>query len=222
MKKILLLIVAAMMAVGMEVRAEDEGVIKTWIDGVRYALYESPYTGEKMAYVIHTGDDKTEQSSYTGDIVIPETVTYEGVDYTMRYVEDNSFMKSTITSIDLPSTVTTIYEKAFLDCMNLQRMVVRATTPPKSRIWSQPYDFDQVFGSLDPDQLHVFVPVGCIETYQQSNQYWNAVMHYHEIGDPEGVENVQVSGKAHKKIVNGVLLIEQDGKLLNVLGVQVK
>ena len=217
MKKVLLLIVAALMAVGMEMRAEDVDVIKVTIDGVRYAAFYSQWYGN-VAYVIHTEDDLTKPSGYTGDIVVPATITHEGVEYNVRYVDEFAFYESTVTSVDLPASIATFYEHCFMDCMNLQRMVIRAEEPPKSRIWTQPYTFLAIFGDLDPDQLHVFVPAGCIEVYQESDHWWNEVRHYHEIGDPEGVENVPVSGKAHKKIVDGVMLIEQDGKVFNVLG----
>lgn len=53
------------------------------------------------------------------DVVIPETVTFGNVEYTVKAVGDFAFMQSSITSIKLPSQVTKIEMNALYLCENL-------------------------------------------------------------------------------------------------------
>jgi hypothetical protein len=57
----------------------------------------------------------------SGEVVIPETVTYDGVTYTVTGIETRAFLDITsITSIVLPSTVRTFGKSAFNRCTNLE------------------------------------------------------------------------------------------------------
>lgn len=59
-------------------------------------------------------------ASYSGDVVIPSTVTYEGVEYTVREIRDFAFSFCTeLTSVYIPNTVRTIGEYAFRGCTSL-------------------------------------------------------------------------------------------------------
>lgn len=63
--------------------------------------------------------------SCTGDIVIPEYVTYEGVDCVVKEVGEKAFYDcGTITSIVLPEGVTSIGKSAFFDCYMLTSIVL--------------------------------------------------------------------------------------------------
>lgn len=223
MKKFLLLIMAAMMAVGMEVRADD-GEVETWIDGVRYVVFQSPYPPyDYLAYVIHTSDELTEPSSYTGDIVIPDTVIYESVGYRVKNIYESAFSQSTITSIDIPASVTVINKEAFYNCMSLRKIISRGATPPRSQIISNPDLYQEVFGSLDPSLVDVYVPKGYIEAYQNSGLFWEAFTKYHEIGEEEGIENVQrEDAKTRKVIYNGQVYILQEGQTYTLTGKEIK
>lgn len=61
---------------------------------------------------------------YTGDIVIPEKITYEGVDYPVTEIGMSTFSGSTITSLSLPNTITTIGMGAFSKCTTLHELVL--------------------------------------------------------------------------------------------------
>lgn len=61
---------------------------------------------------------------YTGDIVIPEKITYEGADYLVTEIGSYTFSKSTITSLTLPNTITQIGMFAFSKCTTLHELVL--------------------------------------------------------------------------------------------------
>lgn len=57
---------------------------------------------------------------YAGDVVIPETVTYDGITYTVTQIGFWAFKDCTeLTSISFPSTLTFIGERAFEGCTSL-------------------------------------------------------------------------------------------------------
>ncbi len=56
-----------------------------------------------------------------GDVIIPETMTYNGVTYTVTGLADEAFYGcSSITSVVLPPTLTNIGYNVFMECENLQ------------------------------------------------------------------------------------------------------
>ena len=58
--------------------------------------------------------------SYTGIVVIPESVTYNGTTYSVTAIGDDAFFGCTgLTSITLPNSVTTIGDYAFYRCTGL-------------------------------------------------------------------------------------------------------
>ena len=63
---------------------------------------------------------------YVDDIVIPETVTYKGITFTVTAVGDRAFANSQglLTSVIVPNTVTTIGELAFASCPYLHTVVL--------------------------------------------------------------------------------------------------
>ena len=94
------------MAIPVTVLAGEE----VTIDGIKYDLV----TKAKQATVI-AGDEK-----YTGDVVIPATVTYNNVIYNVTSIGYQAFYYcSGLTSIDIPSSVTSIGSSAFYYCSGL-------------------------------------------------------------------------------------------------------
>ena len=58
--------------------------------------------------------------SYSGDIIVPEKVMNEGVEYTVTQVGDFAFYGSySLTSVDLPNTITRLGTSSFLRCRSL-------------------------------------------------------------------------------------------------------
>lgn len=81
------------------------------IDGLNYSLNEDAKTATVIA---------NSSSTYTGDIVIPSTVTYNGDTYNVTAVGDKAFDKSTITSVVISEGVLTLGESSFDNCKSLK------------------------------------------------------------------------------------------------------
>jgi len=77
-------------------------------------------TGENKTCIVTSGDDQ-----YSGDVAIPETVSYEGQTYTVTAVGTDAFAGNTeLTSVTVPSTVTTICSGAFSGCTSLANVTL--------------------------------------------------------------------------------------------------
>ena len=65
-------------------------------------------------------------NTYVGDIVVPETVTYEGVTYTVTAIGEIAFggCEGQLNSVIVPNTVTTIGESAFASSPHLSLVIL--------------------------------------------------------------------------------------------------
>ena len=64
-------------------------------------------------------------NKYTGNVVIPEKVTYENVEYSVTSIGESSFANcSGLTSITIPNSVTIIGESAFWYCSGLTSITI--------------------------------------------------------------------------------------------------
>ncbi|MBR5846332.1 MAG: leucine-rich repeat domain-containing protein [Bacteroidaceae bacterium] len=111
MKKSLLLLVAALTTLVASAQTKVE------INGIWYNLVSKA----KQAEVTFKGDSYYEyDDEYSGSIIIPATVTYEGVNYSVTSIGECAFMYCySLTSITLPESVTSIGEGAFSRCTSL-------------------------------------------------------------------------------------------------------
>lgn len=76
----------------------------------------------------YTGHYNDSESLKDRDIVIPSTITYNNVEYTVTAIGDKAFYDSEnsvlMSSITIPSTVTSIGELAFYKCTNLTSIII--------------------------------------------------------------------------------------------------
>lgn len=90
------------------------------VNGINYTTA----TGQKATVAKYTIDKTTtpyDTLYYEGDIVIPEVITYEGVDYTVVATAANSFLDcKNLTSLVLPNTCVTIGRNSFKGCTSLK------------------------------------------------------------------------------------------------------
>ncbi|MBR5434795.1 MAG: leucine-rich repeat domain-containing protein [Bacteroidales bacterium] len=98
-------------------------------DGIYYYLYE--YENTKVADVTWENSDMNSslgpniEGLYSGDIIIPESVTYEGETYSVTSIYDRTFYNCTnLTSITIPNSVTSIGYEAFLGCSSLTYVTI--------------------------------------------------------------------------------------------------
>ena len=108
-----------------------------------------------IAYNINLKTGLTEVTSnafhpYSGDIVIPETIVYDGIKYTVTSIGGGAFSQRNITSITFPNSITSIGPSAFSYCNVLDSVVIpeRVTIIP-----------DMAFASSE-SLRHVILPEG--------------------------------------------------------------
>ena len=86
-------------------------------DFYMYGIYYNITDSEKLTVeVTYRGSSPT--SSYSGDVVIPETVTYGSKTYSVTSIGDRAFYYycTSLTSVTIPNSVTSIGNSAFYDC----------------------------------------------------------------------------------------------------------
>ncbi len=84
------------------------------INGIKYELIKKA----KSAKVIRGGN-------YYGDVSIPSTFEYEGIEYSVTRIEDYAFSDCmSMTSIEIPSTLISVGYMAFFYCRNLSKVII--------------------------------------------------------------------------------------------------
>ena len=109
-------------ACGEDIEVEEERLVfdpfDARIDGICYLLS----TDAKTA-VVTTGD-----TFYRDDVVIPETVVYEGVTYRVMAIASEAFSGCrNLRSVRISDGVAVIGESAFLECSSLETIVLPAS-----------------------------------------------------------------------------------------------
>ena len=115
MKKsiITLLLIILMSMVGVRAFAYDIAVKNA--DGV--TIYYNFYGANKDLSVTYClGWNDAYHQDYPSNVVIPESVNYEGKTYKVTRIGDRAFNSSSMTSVTIPNSVTYIGEYAFSGC----------------------------------------------------------------------------------------------------------
>ena len=92
------------------------------VDGINYSTNTTKKEATISKYTIIRATDTTPADTlfYSGNIVIPEKITYEGVEYTVVATAANSFLDCRdLTSLTLPNTCVTIGRNSFKGCTSL-------------------------------------------------------------------------------------------------------
>lgn len=132
------------------------------IDGVYYRLVCSGHTATVMNSAFL---ESSQGASYSGDVVIPATVEYEGITYSVTHIAQYAFyFCQSVTSVTLGSNIQSIGDDAFGWCRGLGRIVCHGTTPPTMSSF-----YDAFFNTIQNITLQV--PCGALASYQGSE--WN-------------------------------------------------
>ena len=138
------------------------------------------------------------------DLTIPEGVTEIGdaAFYGCTYLED----------MVLPSTIQEIGDNGFALCAKLQKIHVKATTPPTIQA--------KTFFDVNR-QIPVYVPDNAVEAYKD-DPYWQEFDIQGESKAPSAVDNIPSALTNTQKIMrDGQLLILRDGKTYNIMGAEI-
>lgn len=128
------------------------------------------YTGD-IYYNITDSSKKTVEvtykdnnyNSYFGSIVIPSTVTYSGINYSVTDIKGFAFYNcSRLTSVTIPNSVTFIGMSAFYSCSGLKDIYCDIENPLEID--------ERTFYNCYSATLHV--PEGCVNKYKSAS-YWN-------------------------------------------------
>ena len=112
MKKLRHLLTVLLLLCSVVANAQDFEV-----DGIYYNIH----TEERSVEVTSSG---SYYNSYNGSVVIPESVTYRGVTYSVTSIGRKAFYGcSGLTSITIPNSVTSIENSAFYDCTGLKTVI---------------------------------------------------------------------------------------------------
>ncbi|MBQ9669665.1 MAG: leucine-rich repeat domain-containing protein [Prevotella sp.] len=118
-KQLFLLLLMSIMSVS--VFAED-----AVIDGIKYSLNNETL----QAKVIPNYDNATtnyllQENKYSGNIIIPEAVDYNGKTYSVTSIGNNAFFNCTgLTSVTIPNSVIIIRNNAFSGCSALTSITI--------------------------------------------------------------------------------------------------
>ena len=92
------------------------------VGGIYYNILSET---DKTVAVTFKGTPFYEYSEYSGSVVIPESVNYNGKTYSVTSIGDFAFYDCTgLTSITIPNSVTSIGEEAFYKCTGLTSITI--------------------------------------------------------------------------------------------------
>ncbi|MCQ2266368.1 MAG: ribosomal protein L7/L12 [Bacteroidaceae bacterium] len=105
------------------------------------------------------------EKTYTGDVVIPATVTHNGKTYNVTSIGEWTFAYNTITSVTIPEGVTSIGSLCFNGCKDLTSI-----TLPNSLTYIDPR-------ALEDNPNITSITVGAENTTYDSRENCNAIIH---------------------------------------------
>ena len=168
------------------------------VDDIYYLKRGAQTVGVSMMYDYYYSAGHNTPPCYSGDVVIPELVSYKGRDYTVTEIIPFAFYSCrNLTSVVIPNTVTTIgnhaFEmwfasdltkvdigsmvetiglNAFYRCNKIQQVICRAAEPPT--LSQEQNNYGECFTCYNSATL--FVPQESIESYQ-TDADWSKFTH---------------------------------------------
>ena len=92
------------------------------VDNIYYDLNNEDKTASVTYMGLYSSDNK---DAYVGNIIIPESTTYNGTTYSVTSIGKYAFRDcSGLTSVTIPNSVTSIGDYAFYDCTGLHSLTI--------------------------------------------------------------------------------------------------
>ena len=151
MKKIFTLFLALAASVG-SIFAEE-----VYVNGFRYEI------NAPTATLINNG------SQYSGDVIIPRTIRYNGKEYLVNAIGNAAFYNSTrLTSVIIPNSVVSIGSSVFMNCISLTSVTI-----PKSvtRIGTGAFYECHSLDSVHIDDIAAWCKINFEKTYWSNPLY---------------------------------------------------
>ena len=165
------------------------------VNGIYYGI---SIFNKNTAYVTHKGTDYNEAKEYTGSVVIPESVTYNGKTYPVASIGGYAFAGcDELTSVVIPSSITTINQNAFNGCTGLQSVECKSTTPPVCK--------ENVFSGVSTQNVRLTVPAESGYGYMTTEPWKNFGMKYEINGDTEiSVLNYNIISNTEVEVTSNI------------------
>ncbi len=94
-----------------------------WLDGICY-YFDLVWNDDVTEEVVAVYDYDEDDALTNPNLVIPDTVEYDGISYPVREIRPDALASSDYETITLPSTITSIGYRAFENCENLQNVII--------------------------------------------------------------------------------------------------
>ena len=135
----------------------------------------------------------------TGEYVIPHTTVHKNKTYDVTAIAARAFLGNHgLTKIVIPSSIKSIGENAFANCMNLTSIYSHSKVPVVlGATTTRAVGNSSVFDGVDKEMCVLYVPKGCVENYR-SAKGWGEFTHIVEIPSLE-------VGDTFNADMNGVL-----------------
>lgn len=120
------------------------------VDGLKFSIIQSDGSNE-VALEKKTG-------GYAGDIIIPETVSYQETTYSVTQIEGFCFAQCTnLTSVSIPQSVIYVGLNAFYGCSGLKKLtLVDSSIPGVEPIeFTSESTYSQPFNDLSLEELYI-------------------------------------------------------------------
>ena len=211
------------------------------LNGIYYTCYESSlYEGvEHEAYV------KAADKDLTGTVIIPETVTQNGMVFTVTVIDENAFEDCQFSEIVIPDGVRSIREEAFDGCKNLTAVYIGKNIEYIGEdcfsgcdalrdftILAGPPPSVSRYDPIDPEiraQITLHAPAEVLGFYWSDDPFWGTFKAYDDvINIPASIGKVvnhtsindkffDLQGRQLQSPRKGIVIRQENGKFRKVI-----
>ena len=182
------------------------------IDGIYYNITNDTNKTVEVTYKGFYSYDYSNE--YTGSVVIPENVTYNGTTYCVTSIGWKAFYECTgLTSVEIGNSVTSIGSYAFYGCNNIEKLYIGSSVESigskafagcekineiKVALEKPIKGSDDIFDDAVYDNATLYIPNGTKSLYEK-REPWNIFFYIVEM-DFTGVEELKAEGGNVKAI----------------------